>query len=108
MKIIRNQYTWLPIPCKGYKACLCFKWLIVRGDAKIGTLTMNHEKIHVAQMKEMGYIFFYIWYGVEWFIRFFLRGRAYKKLSFEREAYINQGEPKYIEQRKPYAWLNYI
>lgn len=35
--------------------------------------TINHERIHTKQMKEMLYIFFYLWYGLEYIIiRYFI------------------------------------
>ena len=47
---------------------------------------------HTAQMKEMLYIFFYLWYVVEWIIRLFMKGNAYRNISFEREAYSNEDD----------------
>jgi hypothetical protein len=40
-------------------------------------------------MKEMLYIPFYLWYGVEWLVKLFCKGNAYRNISFEREAYDN-------------------
>src|SRR5678815_4332787 len=74
MKIIRNKY----IPFKGFRAINLFGILFVRGNAKISEVTLNHEKIHTAQMKEMLYIFFYLWYVFEWIIRLFMKGNAYR------------------------------
>lgn len=126
MKIIRNNINWLPIPFKGYKACLLFGLLIIRGDTKLTYRLMNHEHIHVAQMREMFYILFYLWYGVEWltrvvvyFIRFmgrYLRDKsrkvnlhlAYRKISFEKEARSHERNLEYLKQRKSFAWLAYI
>jgi len=71
--------------------------------------TINHEKIHWKQQLEMLIIPFYIWYIVEWIIRIFTNPRsAYKSLSFEKEANANENKPKYINRRKPFAWLKYI
>lgn len=65
MKIVRNNI----IPFKGYKAVNLFGILFVRGDSVIGSVDINHESIHTAQMKEMLYVFFYLWYGIEWLVR---------------------------------------
>ena len=70
MKIIRNNI----IPFSGYKAMNLFGVLFVRGNAKIDDITLNHEKIHTAQIKEMLYVFFYVWYAIEWLIRLFMKG----------------------------------
>jgi len=71
--------------------------------------TINHEKIHWQQQLEMLIIFFYLWYGIEWFIRLFINGKAaYRSLSFEREAYDNDDNLEYLKTRKPYSWLKYM
>jgi len=55
------------------------------------------------------FLFFYLWYVIEWFIRIFTNGsEAYKSLSFEREAYTNDDNLGYLEIRKHFAQLKYI
>lgn len=103
MKIIRNKY----IPFSGYKAMNLFGVLFVRGNAIIDEKTLNHEKIHTAQIKEMLYVFFYVWYVIEWLIRL-PKGNAYRNISFEREAYTNDKNPNYLKTRKHFAFLKYI
>lgn len=99
------------IPFKGFYAINLFGTYFIREEFKdepIQESTLNHEAIHTAQMKEMGYIFFYIWYFIEWLIRLLINGRyAYYCLSFEREAYDNCRNYKYLNKRKPYSWLKY-
>lgn len=71
--------------------------------------TINHETIHWQQQLEMLIIFFYLWYVIEWFIRIIGNpNNAYHSLSFEREAYENDDDLKYLETRKSYAWLKYM
>src|SRR5699024_1430984 len=73
--------------------------------------TILHEQIHTAQMKEMLYIFFYLWYGLEYIIiRFFHKNQnnAYQDVSFEEEAHDNAYNWNYLETRKHYAWFKYI
>lgn len=71
--------------------------------------TINHEKIHWQQQLEMGVIFFYIWYILEWLIKLFRWGnRSYNELSFEREAYVHDRDYDYLKNRKPYSWVKYI
>lgn len=74
----------------------------------VSSRTINHESVHTEQMKELGYIFFYIWYVIEWFIKLFTTKNAYKSISFEREAYGNEMNLLYLEKRKRYAWFKYI
>ena len=54
---------------------------------------------------------FYLWYGVEWLVRAVRlkdAGRAYKTVSFEREAYSNEDDPNYIENSNYFAWVKYL
>ena len=62
MKIVRNNI----IPFKGFLAINLFGILFVRGDNYISPQVINHEKIHTAQMRELLYIPFYLWYVLEW------------------------------------------
>jgi len=72
-------------------------------------LMINHESIHWKQQLEMGIIFFYIWYLVEWLIKYLLHGKqAYYHLSFETEAYYNEDDLNYLYTRKHYAWIKYL
>ncbi len=103
MKIIRNNI----IPFSGYKAMNLFGVLFVRGNARIDDITLNHEKIHTAQIKEMLYVFFYVWYVIEWLIRL-PKGNAYHNISFEREAYDNQYDLNYLKSRRRFVFLKYI
>jgi hypothetical protein len=59
-------------------------------------------------MKEMGYIFFYIWYIIEWLIRLVIGKNAYRNISFERESFDNAQNLNYLDSRKAYSWLKYI
>lgn len=104
MKIIRNKL--LPFP--GYKAINLFGVLFVRGNAVIDEKTIRHESIHTAQMREMLYVFFYLFYFLEWLVRLFMKGNAYRNISFEREAYANQGYPNYLDERRWFAWCGYF
>ena len=107
MKIIRNNI----IPFRGYKAINLFGILFVRGDAVISSTDINHEEIHTAQMKEMLYLFFYLWYVMEWLVRliqFRDAKKAYRAISFEREAYANERDMGYLQGRKLWAWVKYL
>lgn len=104
MKIIYNNI----LPFKGFKAVNIFGVLFARKGANITQTTINHESIHTEQMKELLYLLFYIWYIIEWLIRLFLKGNAYRNISFEREAYANENDADYLSRRKHFAFLNYI
>ena len=104
MKIVINNI----LPPKGFKCINLFGILFCRSI--MNNIDINHEKIHTAQMKEMLYVFFYIWYVIEWLIRLLIywdSWKAYKTISFEQEAYDNQSNLSYLNNRKHYSWLNY-
>ena len=69
---------------------------------------LNHEKIHIEQQKELLIVFFYLWYIIEWFIRLFMKGNAYRNISFEKESYTNEGNLEYLVNRKRYSFLKYL
>ena len=99
------------IPPKGFYAINLFGTFFIREEYKdkpVPETTINHENIHTAQMKEMWYVFFYIWYFIEWLLLLFSVGKdAYYCISFEREAYENENNLKYLEVRKPFSWFRY-
>ena len=106
MKIIHNKL----IPFGKYATINLFGVLFTK-EKQLNKIDINHESIHTAQMKEMGYIFFYLWYVIEYIcIRLFHKkqGSAYHDVSFEEEAYYYQYNLNYLNERKPYSWFKYI
>lgn len=81
---------------------------------------LRHERIHSKQGNEMLWVFFYLFYIIEWIFRLVQYRKeklpsgkkdwkaAYRNISFEREAYANEHNENYLKERKPYAFLNYI
>ena len=104
MKVIYNKI----IPFKQFKCINLFGLLFVRKGCFMSEKDFNHEAIHTAQMKEMLYVFFYIWYFVEWIIRLFRKGNAYRNLGFEKEAYSNDDNLSYLDIRPMFAWWKYL
>jgi len=113
MKVIFNNI----IPVKGFAAINLFGVLFVRNGFAVTDRMLNHERIHTAQMREMLYVFFYIWYVIEWVfrvlgtLRSFARIRgdvAYHNISFEREAFKREMNVNYLKKRKLFAWLKYL
>lgn len=100
MRVIHNKW----IPFKGFKAINLFGICFVRKPHKMTPHDYNHENIHTAQMRELGYIFFYILYFVEWLYRVvFHTSTAYRGISFEREAFEHQYDYDYLEHRERFA-----
>lgn len=99
MKLIYNNI----IPFKGFKAINLFGLCFVRNGMKMSDKDINHEKIHTAQMKELLYLPFYLLYFGEWVVRLFMKGNAYRNISFEKEAYTNENDLTYLTRRKHYG-----
>lgn len=107
MRVIYNNI----IPFKGYKAINLFGILFARNGCIIRDVDLQHESIHTKQMQEMLYIFFYIWYVIEWLVRFLIMWnfhKAYRAISFEQEAFTYQHSSDYLNNRKHYTWFKYI
>lgn len=108
MKVIYNKI--LPFP--GYKAINLFGFLFVRTGEVMSEVDLNHERIHTEQQKELGYIFFYLWYLIEYIIvRIYnlkCQGCAYHDISFEEEAYLRESNLLYISSREHYSWIKYV
>lgn len=99
-----------PFAGKDFIAINLFGLIIVRKGAFFPPSSLNHEKIHTAQQREMLFIFFYLWYTLEWIVRFlccFSARKAYWRIGFEKEAYANEKDTDYLAKRKFYAWLPY-
>ena len=73
--------------------------------------TINHEKIHLEQQKELLLVGFYLLYVIFWIIGLFKYRStqiAYYEIPFEREAYANDDDWVYLLNRKRYAWTKYV
>lgn len=82
-----------------------------RDTSWIDRYVVNHERIHTAQMREMLFLPFYVVYILEWLLRlvcFRNLNKAYRNISFEREAYANGNDLGYLQSRRQYAWLRYL
>ena len=80
-------------------------------NLKTDNIFMNHEKVHLKQQVELLWVFFFIWYFIEYLIRLLKyknHEMAYKNISFEREAYINENNLHYLKTRKYYSFLKYL
>jgi len=99
---------------------------------------VNHELIHVEQWKELmfavfvilnvpfigsinikytiltmllAFCAFYVWYFLEYLIRLIIKknhDEAYVSISFEKEAYLNEGKPRYLENRDYFSFIKYL
>ena len=72
--------------------------------------TLRHETIHIAQQKELLVLFFYLLYGWDYLrgiIKYKDKKLAYRRIGFEQEAYAQDANKNYLENRKLYSWHKY-
>lgn len=97
---------------KGFVGVTLYPFIFLkREDLKHDAELINHEKIHLQQQQELFIVFFFLFYLIEWtfkFLKYRNKFLAYKNLSFEREAYHNQDNLYYLDNRKIWAFLNYL
>ncbi|MBK6731377.1 MAG: hypothetical protein IPG60_10595 [Bacteroidetes bacterium] len=71
---------------------------------------VNHERIHLRQQAELLILPFYLLYLLFYFfnlIKYKNHHKAYRNIIFEREAYSEENNLKYLNQRKWWSWVNY-
>jgi len=74
-------------------------------------LLLHHERIHLRQQIEMLVLPFFVWYLLEFLIRFILTQnwmKAYFSISFEKEAYTNEKNLTYLRSRKFWSFIKYM
>ncbi len=77
---------------------------------------INHEKIHLAQFKELWVIGFYFLYIFYWLkniitlreVKDIPEDAAYFLIPFEIEAFLNESDKQYLSKRKRNEWSRYI
>ena len=97
------------IPFRRINGITLFPFIIVRSQNP-DKILINHERIHIRQQLELLIIPFYIWYVAEWLYHYAQCKEwwaAYRKISFEKEAYINQEDMEYLKNRKMWVFLKY-
>jgi len=108
MFVIVTKYL---IP-KGYNGLTLFPFVMIRNDFdKENKVLINHEKIHIKQQIQLLILPFFIWYLLEFlfrWIQFKDKNKAYRTISFEREAYANERNLNYIKEMPFWGFLNYL
>jgi hypothetical protein len=92
-------------------AMAIYPFIFVNKRKVIDESVIRHEKIHLRQEIEMLVVPFYIWYLVEYWIRWIALSSsdaAYRAISFEREAYANDDSVDYLKRRPFWAFLKYL
>ena len=109
MKVIYNRF----IPFGSYHGLNLFGIIFVqRRWGRMEAHEINHEVIHTFQQWEMGFIGFFLWYGIEYLVRLvqyrFKPEKAYYNISLEREAYANEHNLRYVRHRRLMSWAKYL
>ncbi len=93
------------MPRGEYVAITLFGLVFVPRGICLSPTMLNHERIHCKQQLEWLYVPFMLLYVAEWIvgmIRFRNWGKAYRNISFEREAYAHQNDSDYPAKRRHY------
>lgn len=103
--------TKILIP-RGYRGLTIFPFVFIRyKEDRKNEVLLNHERIHLKQQLELLILPFFIFYGLEFVIRLFEYknfNSAYRNISFEREAYSNEKNLRYLNGRKWYSFTKYL
>ena len=107
--LVSNKWLFkiLTLNRKGFVAIALFPILITSLPKKeVSPELINHENIHFKQQLEcllIGFYFIYIGEFLFYMLRFKNWDRAYKYISFEKEAYENETNLDYLRTRKSFA-----
>ncbi|MFK8283484.1 hypothetical protein [Capnocytophaga canis] len=94
---------------KGYRAITLYPFIFVRERTdNDNAVLINHERIHLRQQAELLVVFFYLWYLLDFlwkYAKYRNWEKAYYNVIFEREAYGNESDLQYLENRKRFTFL---
>ena len=107
--MIRIVAPW--ILARGVAGMALWPFLIARAKPLLSNARfVNHERIHGRQQLELLILPFYLWYVLEFLIRW-LHTRnvntAYRRIVFEREAYAMDTQTDYLMRRPFWAFLKF-
>src|SRR5690606_36687650 len=97
---------------KSFIAMAIFPFILVKDkNLRLNTTLINHERIHLRQQLELLILPFYIWYFIEYLIRLIQYKnvhQAYMNISFEREAYQNDVDLQFLQNRNLFNFLRFL
>lgn len=91
--------NWLPRHVDAMTIC---GLVLIRPEVADDPVLLNHERIHCRQQRRWLYLPFFVAYLIEWLwhlIRLRDAHRAYRAISFEREAYAHQHDLSYTRRK---------
>ena len=108
MIVVVNRYL-LP---RGTYGMTLWPFILVReSHLRRDPVLINHERIHLRQQLQLLIIPFYLWYGIEFGLRWLKYGnrkKAYSNLSMEREAYANETDLDYLQTFRLWSFIRYL
>lgn len=124
LKIYSNTLLKILTLGQSFSAITIGIFVIFKNRSVATDRVVNHEHIHVKQQVELLFIGMWLLYALSYiFNRIKLLAgkelpvrtswntshmKAYRNIIFEREAYDNDNNLRYINNRKSFAWFNYI
>ena len=97
---------------KGFRGLTVFPFIFMaNGKDRENDVFLNHERIDIKKQLEMLILPFFIWYGIEFLIRLMqykTQYKAYRNISFEREAYTCEVDLQYLKRRKIWSFVSYL
>lgn len=128
--------NWLAKALLAFASChtIAVAWFVLskRSEDRTDQTDRNHETIHALQWTEVTMYsgtallvlvllfgwspwwllvapaVYYVWYVLEWLCKL-PSGNAYRSISFEQEAYANEHDPNYSENRELFSgWMKKI
>lgn len=108
MPILSRSLRLLP---KRYYAITIFPFIFLRHGGAENEILINHERIHLRQQAELLVLPFYLLYLIEYLCKLIIyrsHDKAYRNISFEREAYRNDEDLNYLKKRKFGSFAKYL
>ena len=97
---------------RGFRGLTFFPFVfLMNKEDVLDKVFVNHEKIHLRQQLELLVLPFFVWYVIEFLIRWIItkdKNVAYRNISFEKEAYTNEKDLNYLKSRSFWNFLNYF
>jgi hypothetical protein len=95
-----------------FNALAIWPFIILRErDLRGDQVLLHHERIHLKQQMELLWIFFFLLYFAEFLAKVIIYRefkRAYRNISFEREAYHQERNPDYARNKPFWSFVRYI
>ncbi|MCK7588991.1 hypothetical protein M0G43_00235 [Subsaxibacter sp. CAU 1640] len=97
---------------KGFTGIAIFPFVLLRYESlKYNATFINHERIHLRQQLELLLLPFFVWYILEFLVRFLKHRQwavAYRSISFEREAYSHESNEGFLKSRRLWNFLKFL